>query len=295
MNRLNYHHLYYFWRVARLGNLTQAAQELHVSQSALSVQIKQLEQSMAIKLFARQGRNLVLTDMGKRVLAYADDIFNKGEELSSFLLKGVQQEKQHLSIGVLNTLSRNFIEGFITPLLNHQDVSFSLTARRMEGLLNGLIDHELDVVLTNRAISPNHQDDLWQSRLLSRQALAIVGPPSTKIDSDFPLGYEQVQWVVPSENSEIRDSFNALCARWQYKPDIKAQANDMAMLRLLARDSGALAVLPPVVVKDEIEQGILCQYQSLTDAYEHFYAITAQRKFMPDALAQLFEQVAVIP
>ncbi|MDP2635691.1 MAG: LysR family transcriptional regulator [Pseudoalteromonas sp.] len=287
MSRLNYHHLYYFWRVALQGNLTHVAKELHVSQSALSSQIKQLEQTMDVSLFERKGRSLNLTDMGKRVLTYANDIFNTGEELSSFLTKGVIAQKQHLSIGVLNTLSRNFIEEFINPLLNDPDISFSLTARRMDGLLNGLAEHELDLVLTNKPVGTEHYDQLWQSQLVSRQPLAIVGPANKKVMNDFPVGYENAQWVLPSKTSAIRDSFNALCAQWQYKPEIKAEADDMAMLRLLVRDSGAFSVLPPVVIKDEIEQGILSQYQRLTDAYELFYAITAQRKFVPEILTKL--------
>ncbi|WP_372859128.1 LysR family transcriptional regulator, partial [Pseudoalteromonas sp.] len=284
MSRLNYHHLYYFWSVARIGNLTQAAKELHLSQSALSTQIKQLEHTINIELFERKGRTLALTDMGKRVQMYANDIFTKGEELSSFIHKGVISQTQHLSIGVLNTLSRNFIEEFINPLMSNDEVRFSLTAGRMDGLLNGLAEHELDLVLTNKPIGLEHYDQLWQSQLVSRQPLAIVGPADKKIRGQFPAGYTDAQWVLPAKTSAIRDSFNALCARWQYQPKIKAEADDMAMLRLLARDSGALSVLPSVVVKDEIEQGILVEYQRLPDAFEHFYAITAQRKFVPDIL-----------
>lgn len=113
MSRLNYHHLYYFWQVAKLGNLTQAAKELHVSQSALSAQIKQLEHNVGVSLFERVGRNLMLTDQGKKVLSYADDIFTTGQELEALLSKGVQSTT-HVTIGVLTTLSRNFVEAFIS-------------------------------------------------------------------------------------------------------------------------------------------------------------------------------------
>ena len=85
MKRLNYHHLYYFWHVAKTGNLTQVAQKLHVSQSALSTQIKQLEDLTDTRLFDRDGRLLVLTEVGRIVLGYANDIFNKGQELEAFL------------------------------------------------------------------------------------------------------------------------------------------------------------------------------------------------------------------
>ncbi|MCE2593810.1 LysR family transcriptional regulator [Motilimonas cestriensis] len=290
MSRLNYHHLFYFWRVAVVGNLTQVARELHISQSALSVQIKQLEHNMDVALFERSGRSLKLTDMGTRVLAYANDIFSKGEELESFLIKGVEAEIQHISIGVLTTLSRNFVESFITPLLADPKVSFSLTARRMNNLLVGLANHELDLVLTNRPVALDNHDALWQTQLVSRQPLSIVGPKANKIHTTFPQGYDDVRWVLPGKATEIRSAFNSLCASWQYQPDVKAEADDMAMLRLLARDSGALAVLPTVVVKDEIAQGILEEYQRLPNAFEHFYAITAQRKFVPEVLLALLQQ-----
>ena len=100
MSRLNYHHLYYFWQVATNGNLTQVAHKLHVSQSALSNQIRQLEDSMGSPLFERRGRKLLLTERGQRVLAYAQDIFSKGEELESLIRRGIAPEYQHLRIGV---------------------------------------------------------------------------------------------------------------------------------------------------------------------------------------------------
>jgi LysR family transcriptional activator of nhaA len=290
MSRLNYHHLYYFWRVAVAGNLTNVAKELHISQSALSAQIKQFEHNMDVKLFELRGRRLNLTVHGHRVLAYAHDIFSKGEELESFLRKGSISEKQHLSIGVLTTLSRNFVESFISPLLANPDVSFSLTAKGMTNLLNDLANHELDLVLTNLPIGVDKKDPLWQTQLVSRQPLAIVGPKVNRIHDSFPNGYQNMRWVLPGQNTEIRAAFNSFCATWQYQPDVQAEADDMAMLRLLARDSGALVVLPPVVVKDEIEQGILEVYQRLPNVYENFYAITAQRKFVPEVLLALLKQ-----
>lgn len=94
-------------------------------------------------------------------------------------------QTQHLSIGVLNTLSRNFIEEFINPLMSNDEVRFSLTAGRMDGLLNGLAEHELDLVLTNKPIGLEHYDQLWQSQLVSRQPLAIVGPADKKYVANF--------------------------------------------------------------------------------------------------------------
>jgi len=289
MSRLNYHHLYYFWRVATLGNLTEAARQLHVSQSALSAQIRTLEESMNTPLFARQGRRLVLTDAGQRVLTYAGDIFSRGEELEALIKRGITPEVQQLRIGVLSTMSRNFIEGFITPLIERRDVRFSLHARGLANLLNGLRNHQLDVILTNTNVVSEGQQDLWQSQLITNQPVAVVGPDGIIDGDSFPEGYQEKRWVLPAPQTEIRAAFDAFCSRWQYEPDILAEADDMAMLRLLARDTGALTVLPTVVVKDEIEQGTLKVHMTLPNVFENFYAVTVKRQFIPPVLTELLE------
>lgn len=293
MSRLNYHHLYYFWQVATHGNLTQVAKSLHVSQSALSSQIKQLEESMGADLFERRGRKLLLTDAGQQVLAYAQDIFSKGEELESLMKRGVEPEYQHIRIGILSTMSRNFIEGFIKPMLldEQQTLRFSLHSRGMSNLLNGLAKHEFDLILTNTQVIHTQNDSApWLSQLIDRQPLAIVGPKSKTLTSTFPDGYEDFRWILPGEKSEIRRSFDSFCSQYQFKPNILAETDDMAMMRLLTRDSGALAVLPEVVVRDEIKQGLLSTYMPLPNIYENFYGITVKRQFTASWVKKLFTQ-----
>ena len=291
MARLNYHHLYYFWRVATEGNLTRVSNALHVSQSALSSQIRQLEDSAGTQLFDRRGRKLVLTETGRRVLAYANDIFAKGEELESLLQQGIEPGSQLLNIGMLSTLSRNFIEGFIGPLLADRQARFSLEARSLDGLLDGLTRHQLDVALTNSSVQGN-ESQVWQSQLLARQPVAIVGPPGARPVTPFPEGYADKRWVLPKARSEVRAGFDGFCTVWQYEPQIQAEADDMAMLRLLARDSGALAVLPTVVVRDEILQGTLVEYMVLPNVFGNFYAVTIRRSFVPQVLQQLLARFA---
>lgn len=294
MSRLNYHHLHYFWRVALDGNLTRVARTLHVSQSALSSQIRQLEEAMGVALFDREGRSLTLTEAGHRVVSIANDIFLKGEELEALMQRGWDSGYQHLRIGILSTLSRNFIEQFITPLLTEAGVQFSLDAQSQHALLEGLARHQLDLVLTNAPVTSEGDEDLlWQSQLLARQPLSIVGPPERKPATPFPEGYEDARWVLPSRQTEIRAAFDAYCSRHHYEPTLLAECNDMAMLRLLARDSGALAVLPEVVVHDEIRQGSLLGYQVLPKVFESFYAVTVKRHFMPPVVSDLLHRFAV--
>lgn len=286
MPRLNYHHLYYFWQVAKTGSLTKTAQNLHVAQSALSSQIKQLEQSMETKLFEREKRSLVLTEAGQRSLALAEDIFAKGEELESLLRKGVGPEAQTLRVGTLATMSRNFIEGFIAPLITRSDVSYSLHSRRQANLLDELASHQLDLGLTNIEVLGGDKD-LLQCQLLARQPVSIIGPPGLKLGKTFSKRYREHAWILPTNEIPIRAAFDGFCAQHQFKFNIVAEADDMAMLRLLARDSGALTVLPEVVVRDELAQKTLVKYMRLNNIYENFYAVTVKRQYSHQLINEL--------
>lgn len=290
MARLNYHHLYYFWRVAKQGNLTSTAANLHVSQSALSTQIKQLEEVMNVSLFSRQGRKLTLTEAGQHTLLYADEIFTKGEELETLLTKGMDFSNQKIRIGMLSTMSRNFIESFIAPLQGREDIQYSLHARGQVNLLNDLANHQFDLALTNIEVRGT-DEQFWQCQLLARQEVAIIGPPGLNLQTRFTKEYQNQRWVLPVNESPIRAGFDGFCALNQLKPDILAEADDMAMLRLLARDNQALTVLPEVVVKDELANGILIHYMTLPNVYENFYAVTVRRQFQHRIIHELMSQI----
>lgn len=287
MARLNYHHLYYFWRVASEGNLTKTAQQLHVSQSALSSQIRKLEASTGLVLFERSGRQLTLTANGQHLLRYAQDIFSRGEELEGWLRSGANPGATELRIGMIATLSRNFIDRLISPVLQDPSIQLRLEAGTLELLLRKLAKHQLDMLLTNGDVRGG-DEQLWQSRLLDKQPISIVGPPRITQAIRFPVDYVETRWVLPGRDSEVRSAFEAFCSAHNFEPNVVAEANDMPMLRLLARDSGALAVLPPVVVGDELARGTLVEYQRLPDVYEKFYAITVQRSQPSPALQRLF-------
>lgn len=289
MSKLNYHHLYYFWQVARNGNLTRTAEQLHVAQSALSSQIRQLEHSMGCELFHREGRRLLLTESGHQAFRYAEEIFRRGSELESLLSGGQQPEHATIRIGTLATMSRNFIEGFISPLLNRDDCRYSLTSMSQTALLNALTDHQLDLALTNIEVQGSGQQ-IWQCQLLASQPVAVIGPPGLNLPERLDEHYTGQHWVLPPTPSPLRAAFDALAAQHQLQPEVVAEADDMAMLRLLARDSGALAVIPQVVVKDELASGSLHQYLTLPKVFENFYAVSVQRQLIHPRIHMLLTQ-----
>lgn len=287
MQRLNYHHLHYFWAVAKEGHLTRAAARLHVSQSALSVQIRQLEEQLGQRLFERRGRALELTEAGRVALGYADSIFASGSELLALLREGRRAQRQVLRIGAVATLSRNFQENFVAPVLAREDVDLVLQSGGLAELLARLRVHTLDLVLSNRRVAPA-ADDPWRCRRIARQPVSLVGPPRRRRRAfRFPDDLAEVALLLPGRDNDIRAGFDVLCEQLGVAPRIRAEVDDMAMLRLLARDTGSVALLPSVVVRDELRTGTLVEYAVVPDLHETFYAITVQRHFQPPLLREL--------
>ena len=290
MSRLNYHHLHYFWAVAKEGNLTRAAAQLHVSQSALSTQIKQLEDQLGQALFVRQGRVLQLSEAGRVALTYADTIFETGNELTALLRDGQRLTRQVLRIGGVATLSRNFQENFVKPLLIREDVELVLQSGGLDELLNRLAVHNLDVVLSNRKVHADSQHP-WRCRRIARQPVSLVGKPRSKGKTfRFPDELAEQPLLLPGRDSDIRAGFDVLCEQLGLRYQVLAEVDDMAMLRLLARDSGKVALLPTVVVQDELRSGKLQEYCVVPQLYENFYAITVQRHFEPPLLKTLLRR-----
>ncbi|XVJ71629.1 MAG: LysR family transcriptional regulator [Rhizobacter sp.] len=294
MSKLNFHHLHYFWAVAKEGNLTRAAAQLHVSQSALSTQIKQLEDQLGQALFSRQGRTLVLTEAGHLAMNYAETIFNTGQELMALLRDGQQRSKQVLRIGAVATLSRNFQENLVRPLLGHSDVELLLQSGSLDDLLGRLSVHKLDLVLSNRRVHSDAENP-WRCRRIARQPVSLVGKPRpTGKPFRWPRDLGEQPLLLPSRDSDIRSGFDQLCEQAGLRYTILAEVDDMAMLRLLARDSartaGSIALMPTVVVQDELKSGKLAEYCVVPDLFESFYAITVKRHFEPPLLTQLLKR-----
>jgi LysR family transcriptional activator of nhaA len=284
VEQLNFHHLFYFWRVAKLGHLTRAAQEVHTSQSALSAQIRQLEERLGEPLFAREGRRLVLTESGQLVFSYAEEIFGLGQEMVG-RLQGRSQGMTRLRVGSVATLSRNYQENLLRPLLADPAVVLTLESGQLDGLLARLLQHQLDVVLANETVPADPERPL-HCEFLGSQPVSIVGPagPWKKRRLRMPEELDGVEIALPGPRHALRGRFDALCASAGVRPRLRAEVDDMAMMRLIARDSGWLALLPEVVVQDELRQGVLVAVGQTDQLREHFYAITAPRRHRLDAL-----------
>ena len=284
LDRLNLHHLRYFWAVAHEGNLTRAAKRLRVAPSAMSSQIRQLEQQLGEDVFRREGRQLALTEAGRIALRYADEIFAISGELATTFTEG-RQRTSVLRIGAVATLSRNFQSSFIQPLLQQAGVRLRMESSILRDLLTDLVNHNVDVVLSNQRPSDSRVN--WSVRRVAVQPVSLVGHEH-RTELRIPDDLDGLPMILPGRDSDVRMEFDAFCARHGVAVQVLAEVEDMATMRLIAREARGVALLPSVVVRDEIHSGELQEYCVVPDLYETFYAITVDRLYQHPLLVELF-------
>ena len=276
---LNYHHLRYFRAIAQAGSMSKAALNLSISQSALSIQLKQLEETLGRALFERQGRGLVLTEAGRMTLDFANVIFRTGDELMDTLRQRGSAARKILRVGAVATLSRNFQFAVLEPMLNRPGVELIVRTGALRELLTQLENHTLDIVLSNLPVRRD-ADTGWHSHLLDQQAVSLVGRPIRGTKAfQFPEDLRKIPLLLPSLDSNIRASFDRLMEQAGIRPVIAAEVDDMAMLRLLARGHNGLTLVPPVVVRGELQNGTLVERYQISQIKESFYAISPSRRF----------------
>lgn len=290
MSFLNYHHLRYFRTIANEGSLTRAAERLKISQSAVSTQLRSLEESLGQPLFLRQNKSLVLTEAGRIALDYAESIFRSGDELLGVMKNQSSGQRQLLRVGAVATLSRNFQISLLRPLIGRSDVELVIRSGNLRDLLAQLRAHTLDVVLSNLPVRRDAETD-WHSHLLDEQPVSLVGQRTrSRKKFSFPEDLRHMPLVLPSLDSNIRSAFDLMLEQLGIRPIIAAEVDDMAMLRLLAKEGAGLALVPPVVVRGELDNGTLVERHRVTSIKESFYAITPSRRFPNPILRDLLRR-----
>lgn len=278
MAPVNYKHLRYFQAVAHDGNLTRTAQALNLSQSALSTQIRTLEDRLGHSLFDRVGRQLVLTEAGRIALDYADAIFKTGDELVAVLAQS-GTGRRAVRVGALATLSRNFQLDFLRPLIARADVEVILRSGSQAELLGDLQALRLDIVLTNTP-PPRDRAAPWLSQKISEQPVSLIAKPELcAAKTDLPTLLAREALVLPTLETGLRAGFDLWAARRGLRPQIAAEVDDIAMMRLLAREGAGIAVLPPIAVRDELASGLLVEVAQIDGLTENFHAVTLSRRF----------------
>ncbi|MGJ3242842.1 MAG: LysR family transcriptional regulator [Opitutales bacterium] len=286
---LNYHHLHYFLTIVKEGGVTRAARKLNVSQSTLSAQLRTLEETLGVQLFDRQGRSLALTPAGRVALEYAEEIFQRGDELRAWFAGRSDVRTGTIRVGSLSFLSKNLQFEILRPLIMAGEVTVRVIDGEFSELLDRLKRHQLDLLLGNLPVT-GPEADAVRVHLLGRMPMYLVGRPPFKVPKKpFPAWLEDLPLFLPTSRSPARVDFDALLVRSGIAPRIMAEIDDMALLRLLALSGAGLALVPEIGVKFDLEERKLLRIERVPDLFEHFYAITPRQKELPGPSRQAIE------
>ena len=286
MEFLNYHHLRYFWTVAREGGLTKAAAKLHVSQPTISAQIQALEEAMGEKLFRRAGRNLKLTEVGQHVLAYADEIFSLGQDLLNAVKQRPTSRPLRLHLGVADALPKLVTYRIIEPIFRlPQPVQISCWETNPSDMLAELAAYRLDLVLADEPASTanvfNH--------LLGECGITFCAEAklARRLRRGFPASLNGAPALLPMSNSGLRRSLEKWFHAVGIRPRLVGEFADPAFLHVLAFHGLGFIPVATAVAREAAARfgfGVIGQ----TDAcQQQFYAIRPERKLTHPAVAAI--------
>lgn len=280
MPHLNYHHLYYFWIVAREGGISHASDTLDVSPSTISAQIGQLESAHGVKLFNRVGRNLRLSEVGHVAFRYAEEIFALGREMTHAIHGWTTKGPQLLQVGVADAVPKLAASRLLTPAQEHYpDIRMICREDTPDRLLAELAVHQLDLVLLDSPIDPALPIRAVD-HLLARWRIAFFGTPELAGDysAGFPLSLEEAPVLLPTAESALRRSLDRWFERNGVAPRIVGEFEDSALMKAFSETGVGLfpapAGLGPAI---ERQHGVEC-LGILKDAEVAYYAVTVERR-----------------
>ena len=291
MEWLNYHHLLYFWTVAREGGLVPAGKVLHLTHPTLSAQIHALEDRLGEKLFVREGRRLVLTDMGRVVFRYADEIFSLGRELVDTVKGRATGQPLRLDVGVVDVVPKLVVRRLLQPALNlPEPVRLVCHEATNERLLADLALHTLDLVLSDAPV-PSGSSVRAYNHLLGETGVTFFGARSlvNSHKRGFPRSLHEAPVLLPLENLSLRRSLNQWFDRQGLRPKVVAEFEDSALLKVFGADGLGFFAAPTVVEEEVIAQYGVQVLGRLDEVRERYYAISVERRLKNPAVVAITE------
>ena len=290
MDWLNYHHLLYFWTVAKERGVSRAAEVLHLAQPTLSSQIKKLEKSIGHKLFERSGRSLTLTETGQLVYRYADEIFGLGQELADVLHNRTDEDKTRFLVGVQGALPKLVVYELLRPALESEDDRFQVVC--FEGKINELLGelalHRLDVVIADRPLAPETHVRAF-NHLLGKCGVTVYGTAklARKYRNKFPESLDSAPMLLPTQNTSLR----RLLEQWfddnEIHPLIAHEFEDSAVLKVFGQEGHGLFFTPSAIEDDVCRQYSVKVVGRLPEIVERFYAISIEKRLKHPAVVKI--------
>ena len=289
---LNYHHLRYFWMVAREGSLARAATKLHVSQPSISEQIRELEEALGEKLFQRAGRGKVLTDVGQVVFGYAEDIFALGLELINAVKQRPGVRTLRLYVGVADSLPKLVTNEILRPVFSMpQPVHVICREGKMEDLLAQLAAHRLDIVLADEPPSSSTNFKTF-NQLLGETGTTFCAEKklAARLRRNFPKSLHDAPALLPAENTMLRRALEAWFREQRIQPRVVAEFDDLALMNVMASEGRGFIAVPSVAEKDAVSHYAFQTIGRTEKCRVQFHAVTAERRIVHPAVALITSQ-----
>jgi LysR family transcriptional regulator, transcriptional activator of nhaA len=286
MDWLNYHHLFYFWTVAREGSIARACDKLLLAQPTISGQLRALEKSLGDKLFTRAGRGLALTDTGRMVYRYADEIFSLGKELSDTLKGRPSGRPIRLMVGVADVLPKMISFRLLEPALRLPEaIQVVCREDKPDRLLADLAVHGLDIVLADAPVSPSVKVRAF-NHLLGECGVSVMGTAdlAKSLRKRFPQSLDGAPFLLPTDNTSLRRALDQWFDARAIRPAIRAEFEDSALLKVFGQ-AGVGVFVAPTAVEDEVRDQFGVQLVGrINEVRERFYAISVERKLKHPAV-----------
>lgn len=288
---LNYKHLHYFHAVAMHGTVARAAQQLHVSAQAISMQIQLLEEQVGADLLRKQGRRLQLTDAGKTVLQFAGRIFDLGSELEQAIRRGVLAGQETLRVGICDIVPKTMAFRLLQPA-RQAGMAMHLICRegRFADLVVELAAHRLDLVIADQALAAGGALR-GHSRLLGTSDLAVLGHPALvrAWPGSFPQRLRNAPVLLPGAEAAVRSQLHAWLDAHDLRPVVVGEFDDGALLKSFARAGAGFMVAPAVLAATVCAEYGLVLVGRIPSIVEHFYALSVERFHDHPALRRILD------
>lgn len=288
-NGLNYHHLQYFWTVVREGGISKAAAKLRLSQPAVSAQVKALEAALEERLFQRQGRTLVLTDVGRLVDRYATEIFTAGGEMLETLKGRPSGGALRLAVGVANAVPKLVVYRLLRPALEGAaPVQITCTEGDPEQLLAQLATHALDVVISDTPAAPHVRVKVFNHLLGESGTTFFAGTAlARRLRPRFPRSLGGAPMLLPTINTSLRRALDQWFESEGVRPRVAGEFEDPALLKTFG-DWGRAVFASPTAIEGEVLRSHRVAVVGRTAAVrERYYAISVERRLKHAAVAAI--------
>jgi LysR family transcriptional activator of nhaA len=291
MEWLNYHHLLYFWIVAREGGLVPAGKVLRLSHPTLSAQIHALEDRLAEKLLVKEGRKLVLTEMGRTVYRYAEEIFTTGQELMEAVKGRAKGQALRLDVGAADSVSKLIVRRLLEPALAlAEPVRLLCHEDSHENLLVRLASHELDLVIADAPVPPGSRVRAF-SHVLGETSVSLFGTKNLARTycRGFPKSLDNAPMLLPLENLTLRRALDQWFSHLGIKPRVVAEFEDGALLQVFGHDGVGIFPAPTVIEKEVTRQDGVVPLGLAEGVRERYYAISVERRLKHPAIVAITE------